>query len=675
MKLKVAHKVILGFGFIALLLLFASISALVSFSTVTDSSNRVNQLAVPAQQQSNLAQIQLLKLAKISALGYTAEDSTSIERYQQAFVSEQQAFDQIFSDFSQLVGEVDAFKAPLSASTEHYHLYVEAVAAMFNARLGSIKGELLLQQQLGQLELLIDEAGASLIEISEIEVPRDADLTEVIAGTAGRIDGQILGLLNGSREMAAYTDLNTLEQNRDNLAFSLSDIQSNLSYLESLLQQVDTDGLWETFTEQFSSLSEAIHAEHNLVTLKQAQLQQQRDARQQLNLSEQQSELAIGQLDQLLAAAASQFTTLQQRTSDSLASGRNRTVVLLVVLIALAAAAAYLTISAMLKPLAGINHILGYIAKGDLTRQLAIKQQDEFGALSAKVNSLINALSTLITDIQHNASELSSTASKSSAEVDEISHSLQQQQHQISLVNEVTRQLNHNTKAIAEQANAAGDSMQQAMSQSEQVKQLAATNNQRISTLAGKLTATSELMHRVNDESTNIGSILTTISSIAEQTNLLALNAAIEAARAGEQGRGFAVVADEVRSLAGRTQQATNEIRQMIEHLQLQSKQAVAAVSAGNSEAEGCVATTEQLVAALQQISQAIAQTLAISNQVNHASTAQLKMGSAINDNMTAMVQLADSSTDKAERTLQHSAEVAQLALKLQQAAARFKIG
>lgn len=673
MKLTVAHKVIIGFGFITLLLLIASISALSSFRSITNANTQVNELAVPAQQQSNLAQIQLLQLARLTASGFTAEQRSDIERYQQSFLQEQQKYKQLVQSFQQLITGGDLQKS-LQTAAEHANRYMQATEQMFSARLQSLTYQQQLNTELSNMESLLDETGAALIELSELELPRNQQTAEIIAGTAARLDGQLVGLVNTMRETASYADMAQFERNKDNISFALSDMQVNVDYLAQLAQGINTQGLWQSFDEQWQLLTERLESEQNLVKLKQQQLAELQRARNALNTAEQQVELALQQLGQVVSAADQQFNSLQQQASSALSGGTNRTWFIMAILIALAAGTAYFTINAMLKPLASINHILGYIAKGDLTRKLEIKQQDEFGALSAKVNSLINALSSLLTNIQQNAAALNSTSGRSTQAVSEINQSLHLQQEQISSVDLITEQLAQNTETVASQAAEAGNAMQQALQQSEQINQLAADNNSRITKLAQQLVNTSSLMGRVNDESTNIGGILTTISAIAEQTNLLALNAAIEAARAGEQGRGFAVVADEVRSLAGRTQQATSEIRQMIEHLQQQSKQAVTAVLAGKTDAEDCVLTMTELVQALSQVTQAISATLNISAAVNQASGNQLQLGQAINDRMHQMVGLAQASANQAEQTLQYSDEVAKLAEQLQAAAAQFKI-
>ena len=673
MKLTVAHKVIIGFGFITLLLLIASISALSSFRSITNANTQVNELAVPAQQQSNLAQIQLLQLARLTASGFTAEQRSDIERYQQSFLQEQQKYQQLVQSFQQLITGGDLQKS-LQTAAEHANRYMQATEQMFSARLQSLTYQQQLSTELGNMESLLDETGAALIELSELALPRNQQTAEIIAGTAARLDGQLVGLVNTMRETANYADMAQFERNKDNISFALSDMQVNVDYLAQLAQGINTQGLWQSFDEQWQLLTERLESEQNLVILKQQQLAQLQRARNELNTAEQQVELALQQLGQVVSAADQQFNSLQQQASSALTGGTNRTWFIMAILIALAAGTAYFTINAMLKPLAGINHILGYIAKGDLTRKLEIKQQDEFGALSAKVNSLINALSSLLTNIQQNAAALNSTSGRSTQAVSEINQSLHLQQEQISSVDLITEQLAQNTETVASQAAEAGNAMQQALQQSEQISQLAADNNRRITKLAQQLVNTSSLMGKVNDESTNIGGILTTISAIAEQTNLLALNAAIEAARAGEQGRGFAVVADEVRSLAGRTQQATSEIRQMIEHLQQQSKQAVSAVLAGKTDAEDCVLTMTELVQALSQVTQAISATLNISAAVNQASGNQLQLGQAINDRMHQMVGLAQASANQAEQTLQYSDEVAKLGEQLQTAAAQFKI-
>lgn len=673
MKLTVAHKVIIGFGFITLLLLIASISALSSFGSITNANTQVNELAVPAQQQSNLAQIQLLQLARLTASGFTAEQSQAIARYQQDFQQQQQQFSQLLQGFQQL-STGGSLQQNLQTATEHASRYMQATAQMFSARMQGLTYRQQLDAELAAIEALLDEAGAALIELTELELPRNRQTAEIIAGTAARLDGQLVGLVNTLRETASYNEVALFERNKDNISFAVSDMQVNVDYLAQLAQGINTQGLWQNFAEQWQQLSERLASEENLVSLKQQQLTEVQRARNELDTAEQQVELALQQLGQVVSAADSQFNSLQQQASAALSAGSTRTWFIMVILVILAAATAYFTVNAMLKPLAGINHILGYIAKGDLTRTLEIKQQDEFGALAAKVNSLINALRSLLTNIQQNAAALNSTSGRSKQAVSEINQSLHSQQEQISSVDLITEQLAHNTEAVALQAAQAGESMQQAMQQSEQISQLAADNNSRITKLAQQLVSTSSLMSKVNDESTNIGGILTTISAIAEQTNLLALNAAIEAARAGEQGRGFAVVADEVRSLAGRTQQATSEIQQMIERLQQQSQQAVNAVLAGKADAESCVMTMTELVQALTQVTQAISATLNISAAVNQASGNQLQLGQAINDRMHQMVGLAKASANQADQTLQYSDEVAKLAEQLETAAVQFKI-
>lgn len=674
MKLSVAQKVIIGFGFIALLLLVASLSSLWSFSVVSSASQHVNEIAVPAQQQSNSAQIQLLKLAKLSALGYTAEQQAAISKYQADFSTAEQQYYQNIDTLQQLLKTDPQLASALSEASQHYAAYVSAVNQMFSAKLTAVAAEAAAAAELSQLVQLIDDAGATLLDISYLQAPGKKAQLELIAGAAGRVDGQLLTLMQTIRETNAYTDVAQLAESQQNIEFGFSDMQGNLAYIGNLVKEVQAEDLWQDFNQQLAELTERIGATENLVALKTKQLTAAQQAKQQLVASEQAVTQAVAALDLVLSGATSQFNQLQQEMSATLSFGTVRTFILMLVLIALAGVTAYFTINTMLKPLAGINKVLGEVAAGDLSRQLSINNDDEFGALSAKVNSLIQALSQLIKGIVLNANELQQSSALSRQEVGEISQALEQQQQQIAAVNDSTQQLAANTNLIASHAAQAVSEMDQASAQSRHIDSISQENNQLITRLAEQLTETAGMMTQVNEQSNNIGSILATIRGIAEQTNLLALNAAIEAARAGEQGRGFAVVADEVRSLAVRSQAATDEIRTMINNLQQQSTAAVSAVSRGKTDADTCVGHTAGLVASLGNINQAIAQMQGISTAIAKATTEQLQLGDAIQLNMTTMVELAGHSSSKANSTLEHSAAVAQSAADLQQSIQAFKI-
>lgn len=298
MKLKVAHKVIIGFGFITLLLLIASLSALSSFRSITNANSQVNELAVPAQQQSNLAQIQLLRLARLTASGFTAEQLSEIQRYQQSFLQEQAQFGQLVENFPQLSagGEL---QQSLDSATQHANQSIAATIQMFNARLQSLNHHAELTEELAQLEILLDEAGAALIELSELELPRNRQTAEIIAGTAARLDGQLVGLVNTLRETAGYSEYAQFERNKENISFALSDMQVNVDYLAQLADGINTDGLWQQFAEQWQQLTAQLAKDTNLVQLKQLQMTEQQRARAELQSAEQQAEQALSLLGQV----------------------------------------------------------------------------------------------------------------------------------------------------------------------------------------------------------------------------------------------------------------------------------------------------------------------------------------------------------------------------------------
>jgi methyl-accepting chemotaxis protein len=298
----------------------------------------------------------------------------------------------------------------------------------------------------------------------------------------------------------------------------------------------------------------------------------------------------------------------------------------------------WLTLNTLvIKPVSLVNDALADIAAGggDLTKRIVVSSNDEIGHLSTNFNKFINHLQDLISSISVTVDDVSQQSGVMShnaqLSVEALDRQLQETEQVATALNEMTAtaaevgshaaKTSENTMATSEIASEADMVIQGSISQ--------------INLLSNEMESTSQKISSLRDNSDSIGTVLSVIKGIADQTNLLALNAAIEAARAGEQGRGFAVVADEVRSLAQRTQESTQEIETIIKELQLAANNAFKSMNSSHSMIGESVTQSERAGAALTLINEKIYIINDMNSQIANASSEQSSVAEEINKNVT----------------------------------------
>ncbi|MEH8227945.1 methyl-accepting chemotaxis protein [Aeromonas veronii] len=311
-------------------------------------------------------------------------------------------------------------------------------------------------------------------------------------------------------------------------------------------------------------------------------------------------------------------------------------------------------VSMLLGPLTKVSQALARIAdgNGDLTQRIKIDANDEVGQLANSFNRFVGSQHQLIGNIRQLANELNADAERSlvtnQAAVDE----LQRQQQEVTMVATAVTEMASATMEIAGNAENTAAAAQQSAQSSEQGKMLVNKTRQSINGLAEEVGQATEVIGELSRHAQAITSILSTIQGIAEQTNLLALNAAIEAARAGEQGRGFAVVADEVRVLSRRTQDSTQQIQSTIETLQQTTARAVSLMQTSQGLADNSVQDADQAVRALEEITRAISLISDMAGQIATAAEEQTQVTGEITQNTTAIKDVSDEITAAAMRDL-----------------------
>lgn len=361
-------------------------------------------------------------------------------------------------------------------------------------------------------------------------------------------------------------------------------------------------------------------------------------------------------------------------TQESLSQSSLWSVAFGSVLVLIGVGILFFSVNNSLKLLPSLIAHMNKIADGDLTCNISRHRQDEFGQLAASMHTMQDKLHNMIGQIADLTSQLSTTSEQMSASTGESSQRIRQQQHETDQMATAMMQMTQSVMEVARNVSDTATAANATRSETDHGKQVVDQTLEGIRHLSVQIDSTAKVISKVGEDSENISTVLDVIKSIAEQTNLLALNAAIEAARAGEQGRGFAVVADEVRTLAGRTQDSTQEINAIIEQLQVGARQAAQSMNASREQTNAVVEQATQAGASLEVIADSVNQIDAMSNMIAAATEEQ----NAVADNMQRSVgQLNDSNqgnATSAEHIAEASNNLASMAGQLQHLVQQFRI-
>lgn len=666
---KITHKLWFGFGVLLLLILLISIITLRSLDKAHDNTSIVVNKSQPML-------ITYMDMAETldstnAALGFYLLSKTELDKssYKDSIGNLSKMADEMLKrakkqSNADVVSRVENIKSNIMKYQSYQEKMLElAVNPDLNqpavgfsaAKMGPIAAEI--QQMFSQMILSESEETASVErkqffnEISELRQLWMNILINNRAYIAFRNPAIIENLklyketfIENVRKMSANEDLLSFEQS--DAINTINELQEQYFSLQNELIKIHSSDKWRTdsylIRNEISPLVNTIKGDINWLVEKQK------------NATENGAQDLLQQLG-----------TTQKVVSTLMVLG-----------LLISITAVFVLNSVITKPLNTTVDALENIAQGegDLSQRLIIKGKDEISRLSSSFNRFADKIQNTIRRVSDSVVELTNAESKMSVIINKTAEGTQKQRIHTEQVANAIKDMTTTVKNVVDNANAAAETAKNADEQAHAGYLEVQSTIKSIENLASEVETASQVIHRLEDDSMKIGSVLEVINGIAEQTNLLALNAAIEAARAGEQGRGFAVVADEVRNLAHRTQESTVEIQKMIEHLQNSAEQAVQVMNSGREQAGQSVEQGGKAEESLQYITEAINQITEMNTQIAEVAGQQGQLMEEINRNIISITHEADDSSSNTNELSKASEDLITLSHTLQALVAGFRV-
>jgi len=645
MQLTIINKITLGFGLFGCLLLLTSTLSYFGLSSIKDSALDVVEQKMPVQTSMVKVKTEILSLSVITANGYHVANIAELSANKETFDSLSAAFAEDLSQLTSLMPKNNIASNAVEVSLT----YVESSNEMYQAINERMNIENALAKQLEKVLMTADEASALMLDLSYLEGSNPSIETLIGAGTA--IDNKLLTMNDSFIELAENNNDSQSANIIEDLNYQLSNLQVDRDYVNRLALDIDDGGTIEAFNEQYDLLIEAVNGANGLIALQRQKLLEVEKAAVAQKQAQKALQTALADINNLFDAVQEQSLDGQNAILESVQENLVRNIIVAILGLTASIFLAVIVTRSISKPLGRINKGLSLLSRGDLSTKLSEEGNDEFSALSAKVNSLTDSLRELVGNILEQEKRLIEITkesvelgNKSLAEVDK-------QREQVTVTSANTKNVQDKSRSNLAQINDAMVALREITQQSTDIGHLVDKSRQQVGNQARQAESSSQIISRLDDNSRSIGSILDVIKTIAEQTNLLALNAAIEAARAGEQGRGFAVVADEVRTLANRTHDSTEEIEQMIGNLQKDAAEAVKAINAGREQAKEGVLISQQVAQQVESIRQIIERLSNINEHIVADTEQQDVLLGDVAQSLNKIVALADSSAQSTRQS------------------------
>lgn len=671
MKLTVVRRTSLGF---ALLLILMSIIAAAALQTQRSTQSSVTQLAddvLPRLQSSSALLVSAQNINKAITQHANEREPSVMEEYEAEFAREVAAYNASYAELRAQLGEDSGLGAALADANEPVSTMIEQGQAHMPLHRAILDARAVYQEEA--------QAGAS----SWLRYPNEMQIVDrVVEVTAQNQDSQAsligsdtsyvrdkIDLVRGDLgRVATATSVEEVRQVQEQLQFEVSNTLTRIDRLAD-----NNEIIHQRLSPFVANIDRSVNNPEGVLTLQLNLLEQETESRRLLNQIASDINAGVLTMQALSADIASEARAVQREMGARNDSAQTTIVATYIISLVLALVIVIGLIRSIRQPLNQIVDALEDISSGNLTRAIRLKGQDEFSLIADGINQLSNRLREILQSIAETSGKVTSVTDQVSATTEGNRKKLKAQKEQTDSVATAVTEMEAAASEVSNSADGTLKEVEHVHSEALDGQRNMTASVTAIRTLEKDLEQAGAVIDELNVESDNIGNILNVIKGIAEQTNLLALNAAIEAARAGEQGRGFAVVADEVRDLASKTQASTEEIYRMIEALQSRSKSAVQLMQSNRKQSQDVVRKTEDTSRSIDHILVALEN---INNMTQHIATAaseQRKVAADVSANTVLIADMADDVVSNAARNSEAFTVLAELTHEQETLIGRFR--